>query len=602
MRKVFISFVFAIGFFAASFAQTDPKIRDTKIADIIIQLPASSTVTFNRLMSELSGLGDVVSDLAPRLVDSEIGGDALIRYTISGLALYASKDANRKAPVAKSLCDAIPKAKSDEIRDFLFIQLQYVAGDESVKTAAQYLDNPRLADAAARVLIRIGNDDAGKALTSALENAAGVQQIVLIQALGDMRYQPAHHNISPLTVTGNPKLRKAALYSLAQIADPSSQKILAEAAEKAGYKYEQTDALGSYILFLNNSLPAHSAMVSKSAQKMLKATSENTQPAAKTAALELISILANDKAMSDVLIIGSTILPVEPVEKVMKYITNALKSSNKQYRQAALIFSTNVNSEKMYDELMKVAKKEKRAEVKAEIMAALSERDKRTEYSNINVPAIPRHESYQVSDAEKAEGFAPIFNGTDMTGWVGNLKDYIPRDGSIVCDPSQGGRGNLYTEKEYSDFIMRFEFLLTPAANNGIGIRTPLTGDAAYVGMELQVLDNEAPEYSNLKPYQYHGSVYGVIPAKRGFLKPAGEWNTQEIIAEGNHIKITLNGMIILDGDIAKASKNFTETIDGLNHSGLSNKSGHIGFLGHGSEVAFRNLRIKDLSKQTGEN
>jgi hypothetical protein len=222
----------------------------------------------------------------------------------------------------------------------------------------------------------------------------------------------------------------------------------------------------------------------------------------------------------------------------------------------------------------------------------------RVEYRNIYVREIPRSEPYKVSPAEKAEGFVPMFNGNDMSGWVGNLKDYVPLDGAIVCDPSHGGRGNLYTDKEYSDFIMRFEFQLTPAANNGIGIRTPLEGDAAYVGMELQVLDNEASIYSALQEYQYHGSVYGVIAAKRGYLKQTGEWNTQEIVAEGNHIKVTLNGTVILDGDIAAASKNFTETLDGLQHPGLSNKSGHIGFLGHGSWVAFRNLRIKDLSKQ----
>ena len=147
----------------------------------------------------------------------------------------------------------------------------------------------------------------------------------------------------------------------------------------------------------------------------------------------------------------------------------------------------------------------------------------------------------------------------------------------------------------YSDFVMRFEFLLTPAANNGIGIRAPYTGDAAYGGMEIQVLDSEAPVYRNLRDYQYHGSVYGVIPAKRGFLKPVGEWNYQEIIADGYRIKVTLNGEVILDGDLAEASKNFTETIDGLKHTGIQNKSGHIGFLGHGSWVAFRNLRIKEL-------
>jgi hypothetical protein len=220
----------------------------------------------------------------------------------------------------------------------------------------------------------------------------------------------------------------------------------------------------------------------------------------------------------------------------------------------------------------------------------------RVEYRDIYIREIERPESYQVSDKEKAEGFVPMFNGIDMSGWVGNLKAYFAQDGMIVCDPAKGGHGNVYTDKEYSDFTMRFEFQLTPAANNGLGIRTPLTGDAAYVGMELQILDNEAEVYKNLKEYQYHGSVYGVIAAKRGHQKPIGEWNIQEVTAKGNRITITLNGVVILDGDIAEASQNFTKTADGRDHPGLSNKSGHIGFLGHGSKLAFRNLRIKDLS------
>ena len=124
---------------------------------------------------------------------------------------------------------------------------------------------------------------------------------------------------------------------------------------------------------------------------------------------------------------------------------------------------------------------------------------------------------------------------------------------------------------------------------------TPTEGDAAYVGMELQILDNDAPIYKNLEPYQYHGSVYGVIPAKRGALKPVGEWNYQEVIAKGNHIKVILNGEVIVDGDIAKASDNGKATADHKQHPGLLNEKGHIGFLGHGSEVHFRNIRIKEL-------
>lgn len=221
----------------------------------------------------------------------------------------------------------------------------------------------------------------------------------------------------------------------------------------------------------------------------------------------------------------------------------------------------------------------------------------RLEFRDIFVREIPRPEPYQPAKEEQEEGFVPLFNGIDLTGWTGNKVDYFAQEGMIVCQPSGHGSGNLFTEKEYSDFIMRFEFQLTPGANNGLGIRTPLTGDAAYVGMELQILDNEAAIYAKLQPYQYHGSVYGVIPAKRGFLKPVGEWNVQEVQAIGNRIKITLNGEVILDGDLAEASKNGTETIDKRPHPGLLNKSGHIGFLGHGSPLKFRNLRIKDLGR-----
>ncbi len=1133
MKKLFISLLLAVGFFAAGFTQTDQRTRETKIADIVMLLPAENTARFNQLMGDLNQLGNAIIDLAPRLADPG-GNDAQIRYAISGLAMYASKDANKKASVAKNLCAVIPSAKSDEIRDFLLIQLQYVAGGESVETAAQYLNNARLADAAARVLIRIGNDAAGKAMQNALEKTTGAQQITLVEALGDMHYWQANEALIILATTGDAKLRKATLHSLALMADPSSEKILLEAAEKTGYKYEPADALGSYVLYLHNRLmfsnltsPSTSYLITNLAQKMLKATSETSQIAAKSAALELLTLSAGEKAVGDVI--------------------DALKSNNKQYREAALKYSANIKSSKMYDALIKKAKSEKQPEIKAEIITAfgirgdkaalpfvqecltdannviraasivasgklggtaspiikamntddekvvtagknslltipgdqvvkdvaaaipqtsvpakvafleilatrqatsytevifsqtsstnakvrlaadkalasvVSEKDvphiaqllntasdkdevialqkalyaavssleqsrqtqlvsaqmnasskptayynilamiggqdalnivmksfddrdantrsaafealtkwsdasattalyniassnptgdyfdkalmsyvskvgilkgtpeqkllllrkaldisksssekrtilrqisntgtflglltsgkylddsnievqqaavqavrtialahpeyygpevtallnkmmlvnkdpeadyqkqaimehmatfpkdggyvtmfngkdltgwkglvenpiarakmkpkelaekqkkadeimrrdwkvengllvfegkgydnlcseknyedfemyvdwcitkggdagiylrgspqvqiwdialtnvgaqvgsgglynnqrhpskplvvadnpvnewnsfyikmagekvtvylngqlvvdnitlenywdrsipifpadaielqahgERVEYRDIYVHEIPRPEPYQVSVAEKVEGFMPMFNGIDMSGWIGNLKDYIPLDGMIVCDPTRGGDGNIYTDKEYTDFVMRFEFQLTPAANNGLGIRAPLNGDAAYVGMELQILDDGANVYRDLQPYQYHGSVYGVIAAKRGYLKPVGEWNVQEVIAEGNHIKITLNGTVILDGNIAEASKNFTQTVDGREHPGLSNKSGHIGFLGHGSKLAFRNLRIKDLSK-----
>ena len=196
---------------------------------------------------------------------------------------------------------------------------------------------------------------------------------------------------------------------------------------------------------------------------------------------------------------------------------------------------------------------------------------------------------------EKSEGFEVLFNGKNLDNWLGNKESYLAENGMIVIRPDKGSGGNLYTEKEYSDFIFRFEFQLTPGANNGLGIRAPLTGDAAYSGMELQILDDYAPVYSKLQPYQYHGSVYGVIPAKRGSLKPAGEWNIEEVFVKGTQIMITLNGNVIVDGDIAGPRDN--GTMDHKDHPGLKNNTGHIGFLGHGSVVRFRNIRIKDLSK-----
>lgn len=199
----------------------------------------------------------------------------------------------------------------------------------------------------------------------------------------------------------------------------------------------------------------------------------------------------------------------------------------------------------------------------------------------------------------KAAGFEKIFDGKTLNGWKligGHGSGYVVKDNSIVC-PADGG-GNLYTEKEYSDFIFKFEFKLSAGGNNGIGLRAPYEGDAAYVGMECQVLDDPAPEYAHLEPGQYHGSIYKVLPAKRGSLKPTGEWNKEEIRCEGRHITVILNGTKIVDGNLNDVS---TPEILGA-HPGILRPSGHIGFLGHGTEVWFRGMEVKDLSKPLKDN
>src|SRR5579875_1957848 len=138
--------------------------------------------------------------------------------------------------------------------------------------------------------------------------------------------------------------------------------------------------------------------------------------------------------------------------------------------------------------------------------------------------------------------FVPLFDGKDLNGWVyvGQAPGYEVKDGIIVCPA--GCSGNLFTEKEYSDFVLDVDFRLSANANNGIGIRAPLQGDAAYMGMEIQILDDSGSMYQHLQPWQYCGSIYNVVPAKKGSLKPVGEWNHEEITAIGRHIKVVING------------------------------------------------------------
>jgi hypothetical protein len=208
-------------------------------------------------------------------------------------------------------------------------------------------------------------------------------------------------------------------------------------------------------------------------------------------------------------------------------------------------------------------------------------------WRNIFLREIGSDEANKILASHGKEGFESVFNGEDFAGWEGPVSNYEVKDGAIVCKPKKGG--TIYTKDEYGDFMARVEFKLPPGGNNGLAIRYPGNGDTAYVGMcELQVFDTEHPSYKKIDPRQAHGSVYGMIPAHRGYLHPTGEWNFQEVTVKGSKIKVELNGTVILDGDVADVK----ETMGNNPHPGKDRTSGHFGFAGHNDPVAFRAVQI----------
>ncbi|WP_237607181.1 3-keto-disaccharide hydrolase [Roseimaritima sediminicola] len=210
-------------------------------------------------------------------------------------------------------------------------------------------------------------------------------------------------------------------------------------------------------------------------------------------------------------------------------------------------------------------------------------------FRNLYIREIPASEANEILASESAEKFETVFNGRDFTGWSGALENAEIVDGAILW--KQGKAGVIHTDKQYTDFVARVEFKLPPAGNNGLALRYSGKGTAHQGGLELQVLDSEHPKYAKLDPRQYHGSAYGLVPAHRGYLRPTGQWNFQQVTMRGSNLKVELNGTTILDADLSEVK----ESKDGPVNPNALRKTGHFGFGGHSDPVAFRNVSIREL-------
>ena len=212
-------------------------------------------------------------------------------------------------------------------------------------------------------------------------------------------------------------------------------------------------------------------------------------------------------------------------------------------------------------------------------------------WRNVFIREIGTNEGNEILASKGGNDFKSAFNGKNFEGWAGPTNNYSVDHGSIQCMKGKGG--TIYVNDELSDFSARMEFKLPPGGNNGLAIRYPGSGDTAYVGMcELQVLDDSAKKYAKLHPAQYHGSAYGMAPAARGYQRPVGEWNFQEVTVDGSRIKVELNGTLILNADLANVEK---PMYDLGKFKGRLRKSGYFGFAGHGDAVSFRNISIKNI-------
>jgi len=197
---------------------------------------------------------------------------------------------------------------------------------------------------------------------------------------------------------------------------------------------------------------------------------------------------------------------------------------------------------------------------------------------------------------EKEIGFVSLFDGKTFDNWLNPTGRWSIRDECMVFSGEIESGGleredhKLMSVRQYEDFILRFEFKIGKRANSGVAIRAPLRGDAAFVAMEIQIIDNHY--WRGLKSWQKHGSIYGVVAANTGHLKQPGQWNRQEILCQASRIKVTLNGAVIVNVDLKGLPD---ETLDGKRHPGVKCTKGHIGFLPHARSSEYRNVRIKEL-------
>lgn len=580
-----------------------PSSAELQVTETIGQMPAETSQQRDALASELVELNPQATLLlAKMLLPPTDPNDNAARYGLSALTHYTSRPGAEaeRAVYAAALIKALPDIPEKQNQAFLISQLQLVGKDEAIEPLGAFLNDDVLADYAARALLSIHADGTEKVFLKALDSANDTNKATILHALGQLQSRTAAEQLPPAGFTslfngtglhgwkcheGLPGEKKPTGKwfvedgAIIGVQDPPGKGGFLTTTESYRDFELQLETKIDWPfdtgIFLRVGPDGKSHQVTLDyrdggeiggiycpwTQGFVHHCPDGIKHFKKDQWNKLRIVCVGQPARIQVWLNGTQITDFQHTEKTTEGIPE----------EGTICLQIHPGG-KGYDE-------------------------SQGRFRNIFVRRLDNAEKINnLTEQEKAEGFVSLFNGTDLTGWIGSTESYGVKDGILFCRKGTGR--NIFTEKEYDNFVLRFEFKLEPGTNNGLGIRTPTKGDPAYVGMELQILDNTHKKYSNLHDWQYHGSVYGIIAAddklRYSAFKPVGQWNTEEVIANGDHITVKVNGKTIVDGNIREAIKK-DGPLSGKKHPGLFNETGHIGFLGHGDYIEFRNLRIKEL-------
>jgi hypothetical protein len=603
-NALYASEAFADDAFYAQVAKAYKKLSDDAKVDVLTWFGDRKAASqFDLIASELiaPGARGAAAAEAIAMIGGEKAADALLATPVTkeNAAALAKALNFVNVDLTDKVVKALPDAESLQ-RDFL-VQL---AGKKRIYEAAPFVlklaENevpvalealagvvtPADFTAVAKMVDSKPCDQLSKALNAAVKTLSADEKFATVKKVADAAANPERFYdvmalagnadaINYLTEKYNAGSEKA-LAALSKINDLAVAPVLLGAADK------NQSYLSRYVSIVN----ANEKNVDKKCENFVQALAKATDPKIQNTVLKALGNIPSMRAFT---VVG------EYLDKADNAYTAAAAAKSIASKNAA-----GIDYYALQDRLGKAI----------EVYQAAGGPDDGYAVDELKqiLSTVKPYEKFQLSDEEKKLGYEILFDGTDLSKWVGDKVGYTAVNGCINVTASYGDSKNLYTEKEYTDFVFRFEFCFEkPGVNNGVGIRTPMGVDAAYHGMcEVQVLDHDAPVYAKLKAHQVHGSVYGIVPAKRIVHKPLGEWSTMEIRVVGDNVKVTVNGEVITDANVRKATKGHNVapdgsnknpyTVDGRNHPGLFNKKGHIGFLGHGAGLKYRNVRVLDLS------